>query len=162
MMSVCGVSSEARLVLKTAALFPTNTIHVEADTVLHGIFAMVSESVYKMASKPAQVKHGTVKRVLFSIVDKTLPEIDALVADLSMQPVMQKIEFFVRFQVVGSVARGVGNVELRVRTMAQNTRKANLERRSSMKKTNFTSQLGATLTTMSTTRFRRSKKATPN
>ncbi|CAK0886134.1 unnamed protein product [Prorocentrum cordatum] len=94
--STCGVNSEARLIAHMASLFPTAEVAVEPDELLQKITGLTKVDVYKMASKPAQVKHGVVQKVLLAIVDDRCPDVSALWADKSLIAVKDQFPYLVR------------------------------------------------------------------
>ena len=94
--SVCGHNSELRLIVRMTNAFPGKPAdEIKAETVLHTISAMANESVYKMANKTAQVKHGIVKKMLCSIVDEHCPDVALLLADKGLTSIFDKLRYFV-------------------------------------------------------------------
>jgi hypothetical protein len=100
-MAVCGDNSELRLISAMVALMPTKTAEKNIDTTLHMLVSMINENVYKLASKTAQAKHTLVKNTMVSLVSGAVPNLSVLVADKSLEPLMTKLQYFVRFETPG-------------------------------------------------------------
>jgi hypothetical protein len=95
-MSVCGANSEARLLLAIEKECPKASEYKTPENVLHAVCAMVATPVFKLASKPAQVKHAAFKKVLMSIVNESSPDLVALKADKAMTNLVSALPNFVR------------------------------------------------------------------
>ena len=96
MFSISGVNSESRLVAKMASFFPTAANAIDAEITLHQINSLTKENLYKMASKTAQVKLASIKRILCSIVDEKAPDWGHAPRDDVLKPVLDRFKHFMR------------------------------------------------------------------
>ena len=85
-----------------AQIFPTAEKEVAADTVLSLVNKPVDDNVYKLASKAAQVQHSLIKKMLSAIVDNGHPQTETAYVDNTMAQVMDRFQFFARFEVPSS------------------------------------------------------------
>ena len=97
-MSVCGANSQSRLMMAILKECPIVGVVKTAEQVLHAVSAMVNDNVYKLASKPAQVRHGAFKTVLCSIVNEVCPDISTINADPAMHQLTKTLKNFATFR----------------------------------------------------------------
>jgi hypothetical protein len=94
--SLCSSGSEHRLVHKMFRMFPTTVVDIPVEDVLQQVHSLTTSSMYKMATRGAQAKHGLVTTMLGRIVDGRPPALHAMALDALLVPIVNALKFFVR------------------------------------------------------------------
>jgi hypothetical protein len=100
METLCGAQSENRLMEELLHIFPTvHSLGPDVSDVFQQISAMLSQPIVRLASKQAQVKVNTIKRMLGRMVDGRSPDFTAVAGDLVIQKVVNVMPLMVTWQV---------------------------------------------------------------
>lgn len=95
MDTLTGSGSERRVVEAALAHLPTAAAPCTVQTSYSSISSMTNTSTYRLASRPAQAKHGVIMSVLARAIDGRCAELSSLADDADLRLVKDRMQFFV-------------------------------------------------------------------